>query len=328
MDMAVQRKSPLSIKGQIKRQIRIMIDCRKLVPGQPLPSAKDLANLLGVNRNTVADAYRELAAEGILKTLVGSGTFVREDVVAASTDVLEEIFDEAFEKAVAAGFGPDRITDVLLGRITTHFGSTAGARVLVVECNDPGLETISRALRSEFSVETVEVLIQDLETQRGRSQGLLSEVDLVVCGLNHIEELKKVASDIHVEIVAVMFNPHIQVMNELIRLPPGTKVGLTCVNQRSTESFFREIILSGGSSLITMWAGQDNADGLKALVEQCHVILATSFVYDRIISMAAPDTRVVKVSLSIDRANLDLIRERLMLVKAGRARGSSSERKM
>ncbi|MFH1114570.1 MAG: GntR family transcriptional regulator [Pseudomonadota bacterium] len=322
MKLVVRRNSPLSVKDQIKRQIRIMIDGKELMPGQALPSAKDLANILNVNRNTVAGAYRELAAEGILKTVVGSGTFVREDIVTTSTDALREIFDEAFDKAVAAGFSPDGITDFLLGAVTTRFGSIAGARVLVVECNQPGLETISRALRTELSVKTTDVLIQHLESSPQSLPELLSEADLIVCGLNHVEDLRKITPVIDVEIVGVLFKPHIQVMNELLRLPRGTKVGLTCVNQRSTESFFKEIILSGGSSLCKMWAGQDNVEGLRNLVDQCRVIFATNFVYERIVSMAAPGTRVVKVNLSLDRANLDLVRERLLS-----ASGTSARRK-
>ncbi len=320
MKLLAKHSSPLSIKDQIKRQIRMMIDSHELEPGQALPSAKDLANILGVNRNTVAGAYRELMVEGILKTVVGSGTFVREDIVAASTDSLQEIFDEAFDKAVAAGFGPDRIIDFLLGKISTHLGSTAGARVLVVECNQPGLEMISAALKSEFSAETNEVLVQDLESQPYLLGELLSGVDLVVCGLNHVEDLRRITPNIDVEIVGVLFKPHIEVMNELMRLPRGTKVGLTCVNQRSTESFFKEIIFSGGSSVTKMWAGQDNVEGLQRLVDQCQVIFATNFVYDRIVSMARPCTRVVKFNLSLDRANLDLVRERLLLAMSGRSR--------
>jgi DNA-binding transcriptional regulator YhcF (GntR family) len=323
MKLVVRHGGPLSLKDQIKRQIRFMIDSRELEPGQALPSARDMAGLLSVNRNTLAGAYRELTAEGILRTVVGSGTFVREDIVTTSTDALQEIFNEAFDKAITAGFGPDKITDFLLGKIATDFKGTAGARVLVVECNQPSLETISRALMSEFPVQTSEVLIQHLEKEPNRFKELLSDVDLVVCGLNHLEELKTIAPDMDVEVVGVLFQPHIQVMNELMSLPKGTKVGLTCVNQRSTESFFKKIIFDGGSSLTKMWAGQDNIDGLRKLVDHCQVIFATNFVYDTIVSMAGSGTRVVKVNLSVDKANLELVRERLILARNRRSRRKS-----
>jgi hypothetical protein len=118
-----------------------------------------------------------------------------------------------------------------------------------------------------------------------------------------------------VEIAAVVFQPHIQVMNELTRLPSGSRVGLTCVTQRSTESFFNETVFSGGSSLVKMRAGQDNPEALRRMIDQCQVIFATGFVYDRIRSLAGPHVRVIKVDLTIDRSNIEFIRERIILAR-------------
>lgn len=48
----------------------------RLKPGEPLPGSRELASLLGVNRNTVVAGYDELAAEGLVSTRVGGGTFI------------------------------------------------------------------------------------------------------------------------------------------------------------------------------------------------------------------------------------------------------------
>jgi len=48
----------------------------RLKPGDPLPGSRELAGKLGVNRNTVMAGYGELAAEGLVDTRVGGGTFV------------------------------------------------------------------------------------------------------------------------------------------------------------------------------------------------------------------------------------------------------------
>lgn len=48
----------------------------RLAPGTRLPSSRTLAADLGIARNTVADAYAELVAEGWLTARQGSGTRV------------------------------------------------------------------------------------------------------------------------------------------------------------------------------------------------------------------------------------------------------------
>ncbi|MFH8988976.1 PLP-dependent aminotransferase family protein [Streptomyces sp. NPDC017940] len=53
----------------------------RLAPGTRLPSSRSLATDLGIARNTVADAYADLVAEGWLTARQGSGTRVAERAV-------------------------------------------------------------------------------------------------------------------------------------------------------------------------------------------------------------------------------------------------------
>jgi GntR family transcriptional regulator/MocR family aminotransferase len=62
---------------QIADHIRGEIEAGRLEPGARLPTIRELARRLGVNRDTVSLAYDELAAEGRLEATVGRGTFVR-----------------------------------------------------------------------------------------------------------------------------------------------------------------------------------------------------------------------------------------------------------
>jgi GntR family transcriptional regulator len=51
---------------QIVDNLRVLLVDKKLLPGALLPSVRRLAMELGVNFNTVAEAYRELETEGWL----------------------------------------------------------------------------------------------------------------------------------------------------------------------------------------------------------------------------------------------------------------------
>ncbi|QTI88751.1 PLP-dependent aminotransferase family protein [Streptomyces sp. AgN23] len=63
------------------RALRDAVRSGRLAPGTRLPSSRSLATDLGIARNTVADAYGELVAEGWLTARQGSGTRVAERVV-------------------------------------------------------------------------------------------------------------------------------------------------------------------------------------------------------------------------------------------------------
>jgi len=63
---------------QIARSIIGDIRDGRLKPGDPLPGSRTLAHSLGVHRNTVLAGYRELAAEGWVRTELAGGTFVAE----------------------------------------------------------------------------------------------------------------------------------------------------------------------------------------------------------------------------------------------------------
>ncbi|MFK4268116.1 MocR-like pyridoxine biosynthesis transcription factor PdxR [Streptomyces milbemycinicus] len=63
------------------RSLRDAVRGGRLAPGTRLPSSRSLAADLGIARNTVADAYGELVAEGWLTARQGSGTRVAARVV-------------------------------------------------------------------------------------------------------------------------------------------------------------------------------------------------------------------------------------------------------
>ncbi|MGA8333012.1 MAG: GntR family transcriptional regulator [Mycobacterium sp.] len=61
---------------QLRNQIIEAIRAGTLAPGTRLPTVRELAGRLGLAVNTVARAYRELEAAGIVETRGRFGTFV------------------------------------------------------------------------------------------------------------------------------------------------------------------------------------------------------------------------------------------------------------
>ncbi|MCC4321346.1 MULTISPECIES: aminotransferase class I/II-fold pyridoxal phosphate-dependent enzyme [Streptomyces] len=62
--------------GEIAASVRDLVDRGELGDGEQLPPARSLAGLLGVNRNTVISAYRQLVQAGVAVTRGRGGTWI------------------------------------------------------------------------------------------------------------------------------------------------------------------------------------------------------------------------------------------------------------
>lgn len=72
----LDESSSVPLYRQLYDRLRAAILMGQLLPGTRLPSTREMANELGVSRNTLMNAFDQLLAEGYVEGHVGSGTFV------------------------------------------------------------------------------------------------------------------------------------------------------------------------------------------------------------------------------------------------------------
>src|ERR1700677_154002 len=88
-----------------------------LRPGEMIPSVRDLAKQLVVNPNTVARAYRDLQAEGLLESVRGMGLQVAEGAVdrcrAARREMVRQRLRQVIEEARQSKMDPAEIEAIL-----------------------------------------------------------------------------------------------------------------------------------------------------------------------------------------------------------------------
>lgn len=90
----IDRSDPLSLHDQVAAEIRRAIADGEAGPGERLPLARDLAAVLGVNKNTVLRALHILRDEGLLdfqrgRGITVAGTPERSAVVKRVRDLVE-----------------------------------------------------------------------------------------------------------------------------------------------------------------------------------------------------------------------------------------------
>ena len=79
MLIQVNFKSGKPVYLQVVDQVKAAAASGALRTGEPLPSIRPLAEQLRLNRNTIAKAYAELEAQGVIETLAGRGCFLKEN---------------------------------------------------------------------------------------------------------------------------------------------------------------------------------------------------------------------------------------------------------
>src|SRR5437764_10079389 len=107
----VNRDGDVPLGTQIAWQIHALIASGRLQPGERLPSVRRLAEVAGVNVNTVRSVYERLEGEGFVVTEHGRGSFVAQNV--------PQVDPRAVEARVYAGIGAAPTRDELKDQIST-----------------------------------------------------------------------------------------------------------------------------------------------------------------------------------------------------------------
>lgn len=105
--LRIDLASPTPVYRQVAASLRTVLVAGELGEGDQLPTIRELAVDLGVHRNTIAEAYRVLAAEGWieLRRRHGARVVARPTPVAdaAGAAVFERRLRELAAEALASG---------------------------------------------------------------------------------------------------------------------------------------------------------------------------------------------------------------------------------
>jgi GntR family transcriptional regulator len=100
MLLHIDPSNGLAIYDQIVRQIKFAVAHGALRHGELIPSVRELAQQLAINPNTVARAYRDLQAGGVVEPLRGEGLRVTRSAVEQCQHERRELLMERLRSAI------------------------------------------------------------------------------------------------------------------------------------------------------------------------------------------------------------------------------------
>lgn len=194
----IDRNAEVPIGVQLAWALRSRIDDGRLRPGQRLPGLRDLAEVSGVNVNTVRVVYQRLEQEGLIDSQQGSGTFVtaaprrRSSVSAIAASAAREALETGVdprEVAAALYVAPEaapaaateeaqrrRLLRAQIGELERTLGEMEAAHPGVSSAPDARRRGIGPALLSVAELEQVRgVLLRRLAAAQIRLDEQLEE---------------------------------------------------------------------------------------------------------------------------------------------------------
>ncbi|WP_081239302.1 GntR family transcriptional regulator [Streptomyces viridosporus] len=122
VDYRIDRRSGVATYVQIVQQTKQALRLGELVPGDKLPTAREVVEATAVNPNTVLKAYRELEREGLVEARRGLGTFVRRSLGAAPADSpLRAELEDWAARARESGLEREDVAALFTDVLAKHF---------------------------------------------------------------------------------------------------------------------------------------------------------------------------------------------------------------
>ncbi|MDQ0956149.1 GntR family transcriptional regulator [Streptomyces sp. B4I13] len=135
VEYRIDRRSGVPAFQQIVQQTKQALRLGVLVPGDRLPTAKDVAETSAVNPNTTLKAYRELEREGLVEPRPGLGTFVRRTLGRPETGTDSPLYGELvawMSKAAGAGLEQEDVAALVASALERQYApgtkAVTGAR--------------------------------------------------------------------------------------------------------------------------------------------------------------------------------------------------------
>jgi DNA-binding transcriptional regulator YhcF (GntR family) len=297
---------------EIERILEARIRDGSYPEGSQIPTVRELAEQMGVNKNTVVRAYQALERKGYLELTRGRGAFVRQrEPILGAVDSrwlarLDRLLDDARRRALSR--------EALMHEITRGIDrlyGLPGMKIAFVECNAPDIEEMGGQLSVSIGQPLQGVILSDFLAQ---AADLAERFDLVVTTFYHLSEVGRVLGSVHADkLIGVHAMPVHDSLLKIARLHAQV-IGLVC-DRSSTMDNLTHIIHTYHPTATIMPALIDDAARLRMLLTKADAIVVTRSCHGQLMTMQ-PKMPVIMVAFTIDQQSVDFLRERVATLSA------------
>jgi len=316
MRIRINKSVVVPLVDQIRDQIVAAISTGDLRPGDRLPPIRQLAQFLGINRNTVGQAYRLLEQEGYLVTRAGGGTTIADSAatVAVRGHELRDLIRRALAEATAAGFTAQEFAEVAYYEAARE--PTQRAAIAVIDKYPGELSALGAAARAALPGCSVrEILLGEIAALAADARNRrLAGIDVALIPFYCLEEATRLLEGLDVPTIAAGVGPSLALLHNIERESAGRRVAIVCTERDGPQRMERSL-RGAGITLESVVHGHVGHRELPAILNGSDLVVASEGSVDAV-RAAAPDKRLITYSALLDEPSLATIRD--YLSEAGR----------
>lgn len=314
----LDKKSKIPLYLQLRDLIKYYISTGIIQNNERLPGVVNLAHELRINFETVRKAYKELEKEGLISVNRGKGTFAvlpQETLLPEKRLKYQMDFEPSPEAALKnilvklwqQGKREKEIKAAVNQVIKELKRESPQPFVIFTECNLPQAEEVARALEEQLKISVKPVLVAQLKEEMDKISNPEDCLLAVITTGFHLNEVRKIVSDIPVDIHVLITQMSPETWSKLATLSQTARLGFICKDQE-TIILYEDLLraeLGEDISLVSCIIEEENK--MREIVNSADVLLVTPAAYEPVIQLAPPGKKIFNVFDRLDPLTLKMI---------------------
>ncbi|MNI34336.1 HTH-type transcriptional repressor YtrA [compost metagenome] len=307
--LQVNPQLTFNLNTQIKEQIKWLIGIRQIEAGDMLPTASQLADALGLNRNTLNWVYNQLGDEGLVTIKKGRGTQINNGLetkrLIEERKLLQQIFDDTISKAISMGVDLQSffITGLAYSMLQPPYPN-GKLRILLVECSEHNHPFYRQQIEQVTNGEVETLFLDDKKLNDNSISEVVKRTDLIITTLNHSKETISLFNrfNCHVNVIGATIKS--QLLLDIAKLQKGTRVAFVCLGKSGGEWMVQQVLDSGIDHLHLEGLGMDEPAHLNETLQRVDKIYASSSVLSELQRLYSNRTELFSMMLEKSSENL------------------------
>lgn len=318
MQFLLNKNEKNSLFEQAREQLLIALHTGKVMPGDRLPSVRQVALSNKLNIKTAFAVYRHLQEEGFITLRTGSGAYVSD----FNQVDLEHAYHLSLYKLIKSNLAEARrlrLDPMEYASLVQKFIDPSQPKRLsvgVIECNKEQVSLFAKEISDRLGARVVPLLLEQLGSGERRTSSLLKDVDCLATTDFHFREVRVLTEGCGKKLLRLRLNPDF-----IPTIIDAAKRGGVLMIVSDTDYFpaFSHRLLDLGikSSVINRInaIGYDNLNALRAALPRAKAVYVSPLCDAHVRRLIPSRARELKVEGLLSNESLEMLHALMLFMR-------------